>query len=181
MNQVEEPKKNVEPDKNIRVEKPLGVKPETTFNLKTILDDQPEEEEQQEIRFDFVKITTEFSFEDLKLFWDLFLSDLETENKMASFNALQSAKIRLRDNFLIEVEFSSSSMSKEFEHLKERLVGFLREKLNNNVIEFKLLVSERETENFIKLPAEIFKEMVEKNPILLKLKKDLDLDYNSND
>lgn len=67
----------------------------------------------------------------------------------------------------------------EFENLRERLVHYLREKLNNHIFELNPLVSEGSTENFIKTKDDVFREMIAQNPDLLKLRKELGLDYNS--
>lgn len=98
-----------------------------------------------------------------------------------SFNALQSGKLVLKDDFKIEIEFNSSTLIFEFEQIKDRLTLFLREKLNNEVFELIPVEVEGRSVNYIKSKAEIFKEMAERNPNLLKLKNELGLDYNSND
>lgn len=123
----------------------------------------------------------EFTAEELKRAWDEFLKKLHTDHKIPAYNALQSGKIELKDKFLIEFEFSSSSSSNEFDLQRENLMRFLREKFNNYGIEFKVKVVENLTQNFIKSKAEIFKELAEKNPILMKMKEEFGLDINSND
>ena len=58
---------------------------------------------------------------------------------------------------------------------------FLREKLNNYAIDFQVQVIQDDTVKYVKTKADVFKEMAEKNPILLKMKEELGLDYNSNE
>lgn len=159
--------------------KPLGAKPETAFNLKNLFDSV--ESENSESADNREKAADEFSFETLENHWKEFLEKLITENKIVSFNALQSGKLVLKDDFKIEIEFNSSTLIFEFEQIKDRLTLFLREKLNNEVFELIPVEVEGRSVNYIKSKAEIFKDMAERNPNLLKLKNELGLDYNSND
>lgn len=159
--------------------KPLGAKPETAFNLKNLFDSV--ESENSESADAGEKAADEFSFETLENHWKEFLEKLNVENKIVSFNALQSGKLVLKDDFKIEIEFNSSTLIFEFEQIKDRLTLFLREKLNNEVFELIPVEVEGRSVNYIKSKAEIFKEMAERNPNLLKLKNELGLDYNSND
>lgn len=157
----------------------MGAKPETAFNLKNLFDSV--ESENSESADNREKAADEFSFETLENHWKEFLEKLITENKIVSFNALQSGKLVLKDDFKIEIEFNSSTLIFEFEQIKERLTLFLREKLNNEVFELIPVEVEGRSVNYIKSKAEIFKDMAERNPNLLKLKNELGLDYNSND
>ncbi|MFV0304839.1 MAG: hypothetical protein ACK5IC_05105 [Moheibacter sp.] len=87
----------------------------------------------------------------------------------------------MKDNHQINFQFNSASLLKEFDLQKEDLVKFLREKLNNHTLDFHTEVVHDDSKNFVKSKAEIFKEMAEKNPILLKMKEELGLDYNSSE
>lgn len=122
-----------------------------------------------------------FTKEDLVKAWNEFLSQLQSENKIPAFNALQSGNIDLKENFLIEFTFSSLTLSNEFDLNRVELMKFFREKFNNYGIDFKVVITESAAKNFIKSKAELFKEMAEVNPILLKMKEELGLDLNSND
>lgn len=114
-------------------------------------------------------------------FWNEFVANLKIQNKIPAYNALHTAKITLKDEFKIIFEFSSLSLSSEFDLQKDALMRTFRDKLNNHYIEFEVQIHSKSTQNFIKSKAEIFQEMVEKNPILLKMKNEFGLDLNSND
>lgn len=113
--------------------------------------------------------------------WQEFLTELKAENKIPSYNALYTAKLELKENFIIEFEFSSLSTSAEFDGMRERLILKMRKAFNNYSLEFVTKINSAKTENYIKSKPEIFKEMAEKNPVLLKLKNEFGLDLNSND
>lgn len=155
------------------------IKPDTSFNVKDLFNIV--EEERQEIALSKELASDDFGFEDVKTYWNEFLTQLKSENKPATFNALQSVKISMDRENQIDIRFYSLSIEQEFEQVRERLILFLRERLNNHLFEVITSLIEEEAENLIKSKAEIFKEMVTQNPLLLNLKNELGLDYNSDE
>lgn len=167
------------PPKIQRAAKPIQNEVNRTFNLKKALE---QVEEEIEVTEDLSKKPKDdFDFEKLQHHWTEFLSLLQSENKIPAFNALQSGKLELKSNFKIRLDFSSASLVNEFDLQKERLMGFLREKLNNYSLEFETNIIHNHTENYIKSKAELFQEMAEENPLLLKMKEEFGLDLNSNE
>lgn len=162
-----------------RASKPVQSKVERTFNLKNIFDKV--EEEQIPIENFEDKPKDEFTEETLKIHWNEYLNTLKSENQIPAFNALQSGKIELKENFLIYFEFTSATLANELQLQRERLMNFLREKLNNYGIDFEVEVISNTTVNYIKTKSEVFNELAKKNSLLVKLKDELGLDYNSDD
>ena len=167
------------PPKIQRAEKPILSEAKRTFNLKNVFEQVDEEKEVTEDLSN--KPKDDFNFEDLQNHWTEFLSILQAEKQIPAFNALQSGKLALKPNFKINLDFSSASLVNEFDLQKERLMGFLREKLNNYSLEFETNIIHNHTENYIKSKSELFKEMAEENPLLLKMKEEFGLDLNSNE
>lgn len=163
----------------MRATKPVQRKVASTFNLKNIFDKV--EEEVVEIENFDDKPRDQFSEEALMQYWSEFLTDLQKENKIPAFNALQSGIVKLQDNFVIDFEFSSATLANEFRLQREDLMNFLREKLNNYGIDFNVKVVSTIKTNYIKTNSEIFNDLAEKNPLLAKMKEELGLDYNSDD
>lgn len=172
------PAKEVPPKQN-RASKPLKSQVVRSFNLSDTSNTVKEERTFNEDLSDRPK--DQFTEKDLTQYWERFLSILEAENKIPTFNALQSGKVSLRENFLIHFEFNSASLASEFNDQKERLMLFFRENLNNYAIDFEVEIKEDKAVKFIITPSDIFQQMAEKNPLLLKMKEELGLDYNSND
>ena len=113
--------------------------------------------------------------------WNEFLENLKQQRQIPAYNALHTAKVSLQ-NLKIIFEFDSLTLSSEFDLQRDALMLKLREKLRNHYIEFEVKISQTEiTQNFIKSKAELFKEMAEKNPVLLQMKSEFGLDLNSND
>ena len=102
-------------------------------------------------------------------------------NKIPAYNALHTGKVQLKENFQIEFEFTSASLANEFDLEKDNLMRFLREKLNNHLVEFQTKIIEDFTKKYVKTNQDKFKDMVDQNPILLKMKDEFGLDYNSNE
>lgn len=139
------------------------------------------EEEQVEIENFEDKPKENFTEEKLIIYWNEYLEIIKSENQIPAFNALQSGKVKLKENFLIYVEFTSATLSNEFRLQRERLINFLRGKLNNYRIDFEVKVVSNEKINYIKTNSDVFNELAKKNNLLIKLKDELGLDYNSND
>ena len=63
--------------------------------------------------------------------------------------------------------------------MKQDLVDELRKKLQNNLIALDIAITKTETQTKVFKPSDVFKNMIEKNPALLEMKKrfDLEIDY----
>jgi DNA polymerase-3 subunit gamma/tau len=180
-----EPKKeeilNEENPAYYRSSKPLqnSENRKSSFNLKTIFDKVEEEKPVIEKKENLPE--EPFSEEDLLAVWNEFLTQLQTRNKIPVYNALHTGKISKLEKFQILFEFNSASLINEFDLQKEELMKLMREKLNNHSLEFLTKINRETAQNFVKTKAEIFNEMVKKNPILLKMKEEMGLDFNSNE
>jgi len=151
----------------------------TTFNLKTIFDKV--EEEKPVIQKSGELPGQDFSEQEMLHCWNEFLHQLQLQHKVPVYNALHTGKVRLGEGFRILFEFNSASLVNEFDLEKDNLMRLMREKLNNHFIEFETKINHQASENFVKTKADIFNEMVKKNPILLKMKEEMGLDFNSNE
>lgn len=110
------------------------------------------------------------------------MENLKSKKQIPAYNALHTAKVSIAEDLKVNFEFSSLSLSAEFDLQKDALVRSIREKLKNHYIEFEVTIAQTEiVQNYIKSKSEIFKEMAEKNPVLLKMKNEFGLDLNSND
>lgn len=164
-----------------RAEKPIftNKKPAGSFNLKTIFDKVEEEKPVVQNPRDLP--SEKFTEGDVSQAWDEFLENLKIRNEVPAYNALHTARISLKGDSCICFEFSSLSLASEFDLKKEGLMTAMRERLNNHFITFEVNIDSETTQNYVKSKAEIFREMAEKNPVLLKMKNEFGLDFNSND
>lgn len=177
-----QPKKEIVKPEVKRAEKPISNKSEApvSFNLKTIFDKVEEEKIVIENRDNLPK--EKFTETQFMTVWNEFVENLKIQKQIPAYNALHTAKINLENEFKINFEFSSLTLSSEFDLQKDALMRILRQKLQNHYIEFEVQISKGElTQTYIKSKTDIFKEMAEKNPILLKMKNEFGFDFNSND
>ena len=120
-----------------------------------------------------------FSQEDLLSYWSEFAEKIKTEMPR-SYSTLKSRSPVLKDNFVVELTLINKSQADDInQRVKVDLLSFLREKLNNNLIVFDIIVPE-DTMDKGKKPytaEEKFKYMAGKNPMLNKLKQDFNLDF----
>lgn len=161
------------------MEKPILKETKSSFSLKNIFDKKEEKKEVSERGGEIPQ--SPFSEKDLLEFWHEFVENLLKSNKIAVYNALHTGKLQLKEEFKIEFEFNSASLASEFELEKDNLMRFLREKLNNHQIEFDINIKHDPSKKYVKTNQEKFMDMAEQNPILLKMKEEFGLDYNSNE
>lgn len=151
-----------------------------SFNLKNIFDKVEEEKPVVENRSNLPK--ENFSESELMTVWNEFLHNLKSQKQIPAYNALHTANVSLKEGLRIIFEFSSLSLSSEFDLQKDVLMRQMRDKLKNHYIEFDVQIVKAELrQSYIKSKSDIFKEMAEKNPILLKMKNEFGFDFNSND
>lgn len=163
----------------MRAEKPVKAKVSRSFDLSKLFD---KVEEEKVVLEDLSgKPKDAFTLDQLKQHWEAFLQILQSENQIPSFNALQSGKIGLKPGFVIHFEFNSGSLEAEFNSQRTRLMHFFREQLNNYAIDFQVEIKEDKEVKFIITKADVFQQLAEKNPLLLKMKQEFGLDYNSED
>lgn len=175
---TEIPQKEAAP-KMMRAEKPVKAKVSRSFDLSKLFD---KVEEEKVVLEDLSgKPKDAFTLDQLKQHWEAFLQILQSENQIPSFNALQSGKIGLKPGFVIHFEFNSGSLEAEFNSQRTRLMHFFREQLNNYAIDFQVEIKEDKEVKFIITKADVFQQLAEKNPLLLKMKQEFGLDYNSED
>lgn len=117
-----------------------------------------------------------FTIEKVVLVWEEFLHELKEKDNRA-YNGIKDTKISLseiNENDVIFTYVSQSSQS-EFELHKSNFLSKIRGVLNNFLIQLISKVEELKGVNLVLRKDEVFQKMVQKNPLLQKLKDQLDL------
>jgi hypothetical protein len=91
------------------------------------------------------------------------------------FNAIKNTKFEKIEKNTIFVSFHSYSMQHDFQENSVHFLNILRPKVQNYYIEFSFQINESPVSNYIKTKEDIFKTMIDKNPLILQLKNDLGL------
>jgi DNA polymerase-3 subunit gamma/tau len=141
-------------------------------NHKTAIEDKKEETEEDLKN----KPADEFTQEQIEVLWKEVAKKYKTDKNL--FSTLTKGTPKKKENFIIEYVVDNKIQKREIE---ERLIEFLpviREKLNNYHLQVNVSVSEQPKNDKPYTPQEKFKKMADKNPALLKLKDQLDLEID---
>ena len=82
-------------------------------------------------------------------------------------------------NNSITITINNETQREQLQSIKQELIDDLRKTLNNNLIALQISITQGDIQSKAYKPADVFKNMAEKNPSLLELKKrfDLEIDY----
>ncbi|WKD86772.1 DNA polymerase III subunit tau [Polaribacter huanghezhanensis] len=117
-----------------------------------------------------------FTQKELEKAWKLYHTKLIKSGQKsiaATFNADLPV---LNENFTISLTLPNSLMQNQIEKEKPKLIKHLRSTLNNYGIELLIIVNETVTKKFAYTPQEKYEKLLEKNPVMAKLKDVFKLD-----
>lgn len=120
-----------------------------------------------------------FAPEELTKQWLLFAEKIK-EDMPRSYSIIRSQLPEIKENHIISLTLVNKSQAEDFNlRIREGLLDFLRNKLQNNLISIETNIAEDPANNGKKpyTAEEKFKHMAEKNPVLQKLKQDFNLDF----
>lgn len=186
---ISAPDTPAEPDSNPpepgRTEKPAAaVRPKanrrTTISISDMMAEQEKVEEKKPIEEDAGPKgpADPFTEEQLFHYWDLYCDKLKEEQKWSMMNTLNKRRPDLAADYKATFEVENNIQRNELEREKPELMEFLRTRLNNFQFQLETLVLEMEDVKQLYTPQEKFKHMAEKNPALLNLRQQLDLDVD---
>lgn len=108
--------------------------------------------------------------------WKEFLSELQQKDSL-KFNVLETYKIEENRNNEIYFLFETNAKCAEFETIKAELLYQLHQKLKNSYITIQSKIGNFESKNYVQTKEEMYRKMVQKNPLIEELRKNLDLDF----
>src|SRR5690554_2390896 len=124
----------------------------------------------------------DFNLAELWAAWDEYAALMKEEDKQSYYSTLTKHKPVMREKFKIELLVDNHIQKSDLDDDKGRLLGHLREKLNNWHIQLEGVIDEEESTDGDSLydPYKKYEAMIEKNPTLAKMKHlfDLDVDYD---
>lgn len=116
----------------------------------------------------------EFTPEQLKVKWELFLKTLERRPNLKS---TLSTVPELKEHFELVLEIENTVQENLINGIKPELVSYLRRELKNSLIHLTLRITEKKKSKIIYTDTERYEEMLKKNPALAKLKQKFKLDF----
>ena len=119
-----------------------------------------------------------FTLDQLETAWDQFSDSIRSAMPPLS-TALKKHRPVLKDDFLIEFCVDNKVLADDLHQQQNDLLGFLISKLNNNKIHLQIIVPDHPIGVKPYTDREKFARMAEKNPGLMDLREQLDLEIES--
>lgn len=171
-------KKPAEKDKKesvIELKEVNSVTSSKTISILGSLKDEQEIEDKIEIS----KNSDHFSNDDLQARWKEMNSNFSNKGKTNLVLALNSNKPVLKENYVVEVTLSNTSQVELLNEEKLNILGYLREKMNNDSIDIITNVVQSDKNDTPYTNSDKYKKMYEqnKNLAILGQKLGLDPDY----
>lgn len=116
-----------------------------------------------------------FTEEAMKEAWEAYTQKIEKEGKFNLLSHLTMGLPRL-EGTLIHLVFPNSTIKVEVERAKYELLIHLRSTLKNYSIDLSIEVNEEEVKRYAYTARERFEKLMEKNPLIDKLRQEFDLD-----
>ena len=125
---------------------------------------------------------TDFNLAELWKAWDEYAAMMKEEDKQSYYSTLTKHKPVMREKFQIDFLVDNHVQKSDIDNDKVRLLEFLREKLNNWKIKLESSIDDTESDDGDSLydPYKKYEAMIDKNPMLARMKQifDLDVDYD---
>ncbi len=119
--------------------------------------------------------TEDFTEEAMPAAWNEYNQKMSDEGNHNLHSHLSMGVPKL-EGTLLHLEFPNNTIKTEVERARHKLLGFLREKLNNYNIDLSIEVNEAEVKRYAYTPKEKFEKLMEKNPLIDKLRQEFDLE-----
>jgi len=107
--------------------------------------------------------------------WKEFALKVKREKKDSLYSILVGSDPKLRSDLVISIHIKNTIAAQEFNSHKSELLGYLRSKLKNNVIQIKYKISETIKTEYADSKTK-FDKLVKENQSLEKLRKLFNLD-----
>jgi len=94
------------------------------------------------------------------------------------YSSLKECIPALKDEFSIEIKLENKLLETDLFQRKVEMLGFLRSRLDNYKVDLTVKVEENSRKKRPYTDKDKFEQMASKNPALLKLKDELDLEID---
>lgn len=119
--------------------------------------------------------TNQFSKEEFLNVWNAFALEIEQQGRFNLHSHLTMQEPGL-EGAKVLLEFPNHTIKTELEQEKQELLHYLREKLQNYDIDLEITVREVLEQKYAYSPREKYEKLKELNPLIERLRKELDLD-----
>ena len=116
----------------------------------------------------------DFTIEELKLKWEVFLTRL---NDRPNLQSTLSNLPELKEDYQLVLEIENTVQEDLISTIKPELVSWLRKELKNSKIQLTTIITEKVKGRIIYSDAEKYDELLKENPSLALLRQKLNLDF----
>lgn len=109
--------------------------------------------------------------------WESYINKLTDMGKVSFANTLKLGNPQLTEKNVIKFSINNKTEEHEFKEMQTEFLGFLREQLKNYSVQVQYVIEEADAVVKAFTPEDKFKDMVERNPVIQKLKDQLSLDF----
>ncbi|WP_019038585.1 DNA polymerase III subunit gamma/tau [Psychroflexus tropicus] len=166
---VDEPKQSLKPKLDHISKKVNGLSIKSIQEKKRLKEqlkkEQPEEEQ----------LTSKFTEKEMLSAWNDYIQVLSNNGQKILASVMGTAQPKL-DNLTISMELPNESMKINLQQGQGDLMMFLKERLQNTLIDLKISVNHKSEKKYVYTPREKFEKLCEKNPNLELLRTTFDLD-----
>ena len=158
-------------DSEIKKEKVSGL------SLKSIQKKREIEARQQEAApSKDVVLSGEFSETQLQATWNDYVKRLKKQGAKILASILETDLPKLQEKNRIVIELPNETMKINLEREQNKLMSYLKQKLQNTEIRLVIHVNEQSAKKYAFTPIEKYNKLKEKNPLIEKLRSTFDLD-----
>ncbi|MGB0176304.1 MAG: DNA polymerase III subunit gamma/tau, partial [Owenweeksia sp.] len=117
----------------------------SSFSISDTVEDNLEKKNEDETEEDETAIQPglpkeDFNESQLRNLWNEYMNMLRDMQKQKVYGSLNNKTLHVRENFTVEIELESEIQQSFFEEEKRDILKFLREKLNNFSIQFRVRI-----------------------------------------
>jgi DNA polymerase-3 subunit gamma/tau len=147
----------------------------SSLSLKSIHEKKEEKKSVLEENYDNHP-KTPFTEDELITYWKEYTALLIRKGEKSMASIIGSDTPKLGQNFIVSYAVPNKQMQEQFARNKPKLLGFLRQNLNNYGIDIEVKLNETIEKKFAYTPQEKYNKLREKNPLLDKLRQSFELD-----
>ncbi|SKB85734.1 DNA polymerase-3 subunit gamma/tau [Salegentibacter holothuriorum] len=158
-------------DSEVKKEKVSGL------SLKSIQKKREIEARQQEAApTKDVVLNGEFTETQLQATWDDYVKRIKKQGSKILASILETDLPKLQEKNHIVIELPNETMKINLEREQNKLMSYLKQKLQNTEIRLVINVNEQSAKKYAFTPIEKYNKLKEKNPLIEKLRSTFDLD-----
>lgn len=123
-----------------------------------------------------VVLNGEFSETQLQVTWNDYVKRLKKQGSKILASILETDLPKLQEKNRIVIELPNETMKINLEREQNKLMSYLKQKLQNTEIRLIINVNEQSAKKYAFTPIEKYNKLKEKNPLIEKLRSTFDLD-----